>query len=33
MLKATPEKVKEMLGDSVTKDKKLYNIGDKPIYV
>lgn len=32
MLKATPEKVKEMLGDSVTKDKKLYNIGDKPIY-
>lgn len=33
MLKATPEKVKEILGDSVTKDKKLYNIGDKPIYV
>ena len=32
MLKATPEKVKEMLGDSVTKDKLLYNIGDKPIY-
>lgn len=33
MLKARPEKVKEMLGDSITKDKKLYNIGDKPIYV
>ena len=33
MLKATPDEVKEMLGDSVTKDKKLYNIGDKPIYV
>lgn len=32
MLKATAEKVKEMLGYSVTKDKKLYNIGDKPIY-
>ena len=32
MLKATPEKVKEMLGDSINKDRNLYNIGDKPIY-
>lgn len=32
MLKATPDEVKEMLGESVIKDKKLYNIGDKPIY-
>jgi hypothetical protein len=33
MLKATPDEVKRMLGESFTKDKKLYNIGDKPIYV
>lgn len=32
MLKATPDEVKRMLGESFTKDKKLYNIGDKPIY-
>ncbi|WP_455494692.1 hypothetical protein [Gemella sanguinis] len=32
MLKATPDEVKEMLGESFTKDKKLYNIGDNPIY-
>lgn len=31
MLKATPDEVKKMLGDSVTKDAKLYNI-EKPIY-
>ena len=31
MLKATPDEVKKMLGDSVTKDSKLYNI-QKPIY-
>ena len=32
MLKATPDEVKRMLGESFTKDKKLYNIGDNPIY-
>lgn len=32
MLKATPDDVKRMLGESFTKDKKLYNIGDNPIY-
>ena len=32
MLKATPDEVKRMLGESFTEDKKLYNIGDKPIY-
>ena len=31
MLKATPDEVKKMLGDSVTKDAKLYNM-EKPIY-
>ena len=31
MLKATPDEVKKMLGDSVTKDAKLYNI-ENPIY-
>lgn len=32
MLKATPDDAKRMLGESFTKDKKLYNIGDNPIY-
>ena len=32
MLKATPDEVKRMLGESVTKDNKLYNVGEKPIY-
>lgn len=32
MLKATPDEVKRMLGESFTKDKKLYNIGDNPMY-
>ena len=32
MLKATPDEVKRMLGESFTKDKKLYDIGDNPIY-
>ena len=32
MLKATLDEVKRMLGESFTEDKKLYNIGDKPIY-
>ena len=31
MLKATPDEVKKMLGDSVTKDAKLFNI-ENPIY-
>ena len=32
MLKATPDDAKRMLGESFTKDKKLYSIGDNPIY-